>query len=77
MPNITMTLDEDILRKARKVAIEKGSSLTALIRGYLGDLVNREESREARALDRLEVLWRGSKAVVGSVRWTRDNLHGR
>ena len=35
MPNLTMTLDEGLLRRARKVALENGASLTALIRRYL------------------------------------------
>jgi hypothetical protein len=77
MPNVTMTLDAGLLRKARKVAMEKGASLTALIRDYLATLVDREESRKRQAVKRLEKLWRTSKAVVGPVHWTRDDLHGR
>ena len=77
MPNLTMTLYQNLLRKARKVAIEKGSSLTELIRRYLLSLVSREEGRKREAIVRLEKLWKGSKAVVGPVRWTREDVHGR
>jgi len=77
MPNITMTLEEGLLRKARKVAMEKGASLTSLIRDYLVVLVDRDKIRKRQALARLEKLWRTSKAVVGPVRWTREDLHGR
>lgn len=77
MPNVTMTLEEGLLRKARKVAMEKGASLTALIRDYLAALVDREDARKSQAVKRLEKLWRTSKAVVGPMHWTRDDLHDR
>jgi hypothetical protein len=72
-----MTLDADILRRARRAALERGASLTGLVRAYLEDLVRREGDSRRLAVARLEKIWAGSRAVVGRVTWTRDDLHGR
>jgi hypothetical protein len=77
MPNITMTLDADVLRRARRAALDRGGSLTSLVRAYLEDLVHRETDAREKAVARLERIWTHSHAVVGPVRWTRGDLHGR
>ena len=77
MPNITMSIDGDLLKKARKIAIEKDTSLTGLIREYLEDLVRKEDLQRERAAADLEGLFARSRAVVGRKTWTRDDLHAR
>lgn len=77
MPNITMSIDRELLKRARKIAIDKETSLTGLIRDYLVELVEREEVFKEMAAYELESLFTDSKAVVGDKTWTRDELHGR
>lgn len=36
--NLTLTLDEGLLLSARKVALEQGTSVNAMVRDYLTDL---------------------------------------
>ena len=43
MPNITMSIDGELLKKARKIAVDRDTSLTGMIRGYLEELVEKEE----------------------------------
>ena len=77
MSNITMSLDDELLKKARKIAVEKDTSLTGLIREYLQQLVEREEGLKDLAAAELESLFRRSQAVVGPRGWSRDELNAR
>jgi hypothetical protein len=74
--NVTIALDEAILRDARRIAAERSTSLNSLIREFLERLTLREsQSRTAR--QRIAQLCRDSKAEVGELTWTRDELHER
>jgi len=75
--NITMSLDDELMKKARKIAIDKDTSITGLIRKYLQELVEQEELSNTTAAAELESLFRQSKAVVGRKTWSRDELHDR
>ncbi len=77
MPNITMTIDSQLLRRARKVALDKNESLTSLIRGYLRRLVSQEDSRKDATIKKLKALFSRSNVEVGSVTWIRENLYDR
>ena len=43
MCNMTMTIDDDILKKAKKIAIEKNTTVSALVRAYLEHLALRKD----------------------------------
>jgi plasmid stability protein len=77
MPNLTITLDEELLRRARVRALHQGTSVNAVLRAYLEAYVGDDGRAEARA--RLVAL--AKKARSGSGRrgrtWTRDDLHER
>jgi predicted unusual protein kinase regulating ubiquinone biosynthesis (AarF/ABC1/UbiB family) len=77
MSNLTLSIDDAILRKARKRAIDRNVSLTELVRGYLNRLAAEEDlQREATAAELLHAFERAD-VVVGPRRWTRENLHER
>ena len=38
--NLTLTIDEDLLRSARKVALDRDTSVNQLVRTYLSALVH-------------------------------------
>jgi hypothetical protein len=74
--NITLKLDADLLREARILAAEEGSSVSALVAARLEEVV-RERKGYARARRRaLAQLRKGF-----DLRWTppgsRDELHER
>jgi hypothetical protein len=77
MPNLTLSIEADLLKRARKIAIDRDSSLTGLIRGFLEELVRREETGNEVAAAELEELFRRSAMVVGTKSWSRDELHER
>lgn len=76
MKNLTLRIEEDVLAKARQIASEQTTSVNALIREYLSDLV-RQKSRQEIARKELSQLCRESKAMIGNRIWTRDELHAR
>lgn len=76
MKNVTIALDEALLREARRIAADRSTSLNAMIREFLEELAERE-SKAARARRRIVELCRASRAEIGPRSWTRDDLHER
>jgi hypothetical protein len=54
--NVTMSVDEELLKKARKITIDMDTNISDLFRGFLADLTSREGSRREFLADELEVL---------------------
>jgi hypothetical protein len=74
--NLTLTIDEEILRAAHKIAQERNTSVDELIREYLRGLAG-DAARNQAALARFNELVANSKAEVGPITWTRDDLYDR
>jgi hypothetical protein len=76
MKNVTIALDEGLLRDVRRIAAERSTTLNAMIRGFLEELAVRE-SGVAEARRRIVELCREAHAEVGPRTWSRDDLHER
>jgi len=74
--NLTIAIDEDLLRRARIRALEQGTSVNALLRSYLESFTGASAARR-QAVDRLLALSKSSQSARGGRRWTRDELHER
>ena len=76
MGNLTITVDDESLKKARIRALQEGTSVNALLREFLDSYsgVSREQ-REAVSL--IVGLSRASQSRRGGLKWTRDELHER
>ncbi len=74
--NITITLDEDIIRSARVLAARRGSSVSALLRAELERLVREDRAYEAAREASLRRLKRGSH-LGGGPHPSRQELHDR
>jgi hypothetical protein len=74
--NLTLTLDDQLLRDARKIALDRNTSVNQLVREFLVRLV-RETDRQQAALSDLEEIFRTARVEVGARGWTRDDLHER
>ena len=75
--NITLSIDEEIVKKVRKIAVDRDTTLTAMVRDYLttvadSDAVDRKEqaARLRRSSERLS-------RDMGPRTWTRDDLYDR
>ena len=73
--NLTITVDDELLRRARIRALEQGTSVNAVLRGFLESYAGSEVETQARK--RLADLARGSNASSGSGgrSWTREGLY--
>lgn len=76
MGNLTITVDDESLRKARIRALQEGTSVNALLREFLDSYSGvRREQREATS--RIGDLSRNSQSRRGGRKWTREELHER
>lgn len=76
MANLTITVDEDVLRQARIRALEQGKSVNSILAEYLKSYADRRAA-QVDATRTLLSLSRKSTAARGGRRWTRDDLHER
>lgn len=76
MKNITLSIEEDVLQEARKIAAEQGTTVNAIVRASLGELVRRKK-RTRDALKRMRELAEEGGMEVGKKTWNRDDLHER
>jgi hypothetical protein len=76
MANLTITVDEEVLRQARMRALAQGKSVNAILAEYLRAYADARSAQEdaTRTLIRLS---RKSKSARRGRRWTRDELHER
>ena len=77
MPNLTLSIDELTLKKARKRAIDKDASLSSLVRQYLRRLAAEEDLNRAAIAAELMQAFDTADVIVGPRRWTREELHER
>jgi len=73
--NLTLTIDDDTLRRARMKALELDTSVNSLVREYLLEFVGNDRVMEARR--RFIGLARSSEAggASSSRTWTREELY--
>lgn len=76
MANLTIAIDDDLLKQARVRAIEEGTSVNAVLREYLTRYAGQREHRK-KAIAHLLKLSAGSTSRRGRRRWSRDELHER
>jgi plasmid stability protein len=74
--NLTLTVDEDVLRRARIRALERGTSVNAVLREFLAAYAGAADEQQRAVTSLLEIA-RRSVAGRGESRWTRDDLHDR
>jgi hypothetical protein len=73
--NVTLSIDEDLVRRARELAARRGASLNGMIRELLEEATS-ATSRETM-LAELEGLWVKSAGDSGGRRWAREELYDR
>jgi predicted transcriptional regulator len=77
MPNITLKVDEETIKKVRKLAIEKDSTLTAMVRDFLTSVAQRNELEKKAVVRKLKASFKKLSRDMGSRKWTRDSLYER
>ena len=77
--NVTLTLDDELVKKIRRIAVERDTTLTGLIREHLeavaaAEAVRGRKRREREALERSFELY---SFRVGKRTWKRADLYVR
>jgi hypothetical protein len=77
--NVTLTISEETLRKAKHLAIESGVSLSKFLSDHLEALVARDEKYEEARRRSLARMKRGLDLGIGAegIQWSRDDLYER
>lgn len=73
--NLTLQLDEDVIRRAKVLAAKRGTSVSGLVARELEDLVA-QDTRYEEAWRRATEIMAGSVPRGGRT-WRRDELHER
>ncbi len=84
MANLTITVDDETLKRARMRALALGTSVNAILAEHLKAFAS-ERATQGRALQRLVILAEENKRAGGRERakvrggrgWSRDELHER
>jgi len=77
MSNITLSVDDEIIKKVRKIAVDKNTTLTQMVREFLKTVAERDETRKLEALRELEASFLEMSRDMGKRTWSRDDLYER
>lgn len=75
MANITLNIDDEVIKKVRKIAIDENSTMTAMIRKFLQSVAERENPERERKIALLEKSFNNLGRDMGKRTWTREDLY--
>jgi hypothetical protein len=77
--NITLSLDDKLVKDLRKLAIDRDTTLTGLVRDYLEKLAaeNAASGRKRREQEALERSFKQFQFKIGKRTWKREDLYVR
>ena len=76
MPNLTLAIDDSLLLEARRLALDRRTSVNQLVRDYLAGLVSEQHARQ-RARSRLKSALARSVVEVGPKSLKREDFYER
>jgi hypothetical protein len=76
--NVTLALPKELLRKAKRVALDRRLSLSGMMIQLLADAVRQSEEYEQARNRSLERMQKGfDLGTQGVITWRREELHDR
>lgn len=77
--NITLSLDDELVKKIRKIAVEQDTTLTGMVRDYLTSVAAQSlaSGRHRREREALERSFERFQFKVGKRTWNRADLYER
>ena len=77
--NITLSLPPDLVKRVRKIAVDRDTTLTGLVREYLSEVARQDSAagRKRRERDALERSFAQFQFRVGKKTWKREDLYER
>ena len=77
MSNVTLSVDDEVIRKVRKIAFDKHTTLTNMVRDFLNATARMDIDGKGRARRRLDKSFAVLGRRMGKRTWTREELHER
>ncbi|MGI8439844.1 MAG: hypothetical protein ACR2NV_06550 [Thermoleophilaceae bacterium] len=77
MANLTLTVDEDTLLRARVKALEQGTSVNAVVRDYLDRFAGASPAHAGLAAFLEGARASSAGSGTGGRSWTREGVHER
>ena len=77
MSNITLSVDDAVIRKVRKIAVDKNTTLTAMVREFLCAVAAQESASRDQTINELRESFGRYSVEMGRHTWTREELHER
>ncbi len=71
--NLTVQLDEEVIRRAKVVAAKRGTSVSALVARQLDELVAEDERYDASRERAIELMVNAKP--LGGRTWTREDIY--
>jgi len=77
--NITLSIEDDLVKEVRKIAVERDTTLTGLVRSYLQELAaeHAKSGRKRRELEALQESFKQFQFRLGKRTWKREDLYER
>jgi len=77
--NITLSLEDDLVKEVRKIAAERDTTLTGLVRSHLRELAaeHAKSGRKRREIEALRESFEKYQFNIGKRTWKREDLHER
>lgn len=77
--NITLSLDDKLVKEVRKIAVERDTTLTGLVRDFLEKLATESavSGRKRREQEALEQSFKNFQVRIGKRTWKREDLYER
>ncbi|MGA3025333.1 MAG: DUF6364 family protein [Bryobacteraceae bacterium] len=77
--NVTLSLNDDLVKQVRKIAVEQDTTLTGLVRAYLQRLASEDvaSGRKRRERVALERSFEQHSFKMGKRTWKRADLYER
>lgn len=76
MTNVTLSVDQEVLKQARILALQQDTSVNAVIRDFLKNYISSNE-RYQQVTERILEQAERSQFDGNGRNWTRDELHER
>ena len=77
MPNITLSVEKDVIKKVRKIAIDRDTTLTAMVRDFLRSVAGLDRQEKERAAQKLSDTFMRYSRDMGKRTWKREELYDR
>lgn len=77
MANVTMSIDSNLLAKARRLALEKRTSVNAMVRNFLEKATVEEGRKMEKEIRMFRSAVKKYSTKAGLATWTREELYER